>query len=99
MPDFTISGSRTPVTISGPRNDLSFSLGGAGAEAGVAVALAHVARTDNPHGVTPAQIGALTDSNAAFTARFKAWMASLPTTPTAVGEPYNMGGIPAIAQP
>lgn len=41
---------------------------------------------------------ALPDTNAAFTARFKLWMASLPTTPTTVGEPYNMGGIPAIAQ-
>jgi hypothetical protein len=35
-----------------------------------------------------------------FSARFVAWMASLPTTPEAagVGNPYNMGGIPAIAQ-
>lgn len=90
MPDFTISGPRNAVTV---------QLGNSGAEAAVATALAHITRTDNPHGVTAAQVGALADSNAAFTARFKAWMASLPTTPTTVGEPYNMGGIPAIAQP
>jgi hypothetical protein len=41
------------------------------------------------------------DSNAAFTARFLAWLATLPTDPSAAGtgNPYNMGGIPATAQP
>lgn len=35
----------------------------------------------------------------AFNAAFETWMASLPTTPGAVGTAYNNGGVPAISQP